>query len=110
MVSFTLVFTPPLSTPLQSPPSQTNSHCCIVVSFLEHTYDDVPNLTVRRLNSGDDDLDTALVLDELEFLVRSQGGGGGGGQEAAREGRDEAGVQGAQVLRARVVADAETHQ
>lgn len=79
-------------------------------SALQIAIGSVPNLSGRRLNSGDDDLDTALVLDELELLVGSQGGGGGDGQEAAREGGDEEGVQGVQVLRARVVADGETHQ
>lgn len=78
--------------------------------YIQIAIGSVPNLTGRRLNSGDDDLDTALVLDELELLVGSRGGGGGDGQEAARNGGDEAGVQGVQVLRARVVADGETHQ
>lgn len=80
------------------------------VFYIQIAIGSVPNLTGWRLNSGDDDLDTALVLDELELLVGSQGGGGGDGQEAAREGGDEAGIQGVQVLRARVVADGETHQ
>lgn len=83
---------------------------CPTLRFFIYKAIGSPNLTGRRLNSGDDDLDTALVLDELELLVGSQGGGGGDGQEAAREGGDEAGVQGVQVLRARVVADGETHQ